>query len=115
MEWRGQRRRVQGGAGTGFRDAQDSAGDLERQILSGNHFDRRVPPSGLVSSLNSSTAPSDLEFGLELGGPLVRGREFRLLLGCQPWLLAAVDAVLAAPAEDRLVADPLVGRGLLHG
>jgi hypothetical protein len=48
MEWRGQRLRFQGGAGTGFRPTQDYAGDLDRLILSSAHFDHPflgwIPP-----------------------------------------------------------------------
>jgi hypothetical protein len=40
----------------GLRDAEDLARDLDRHRLCGHHFDGRVPPFGLVSSLRSSAA-----------------------------------------------------------
>lgn len=40
----------------GLGDSEDSAGDLHRPVLSGDHFDRRVPPFGLASSFRRSTA-----------------------------------------------------------
>ncbi|MBC7762138.1 MAG: hypothetical protein H7201_10150 [Candidatus Saccharibacteria bacterium] len=40
----------------GLRDTQDPAGDLHGSIFRGDHFDRRVPTFGLVSSFSRSTA-----------------------------------------------------------
>lgn len=40
----------------GFRDAEDSAGDLDGELVRGDQLERRVSPFGLVSSLRTSTA-----------------------------------------------------------
>lgn len=50
-------------------------------------------------------AASDRELGLELGDPLLRRGELGVLVGRAARLEAAVDAVLAAPAVDRLAAE----------
>jgi hypothetical protein len=40
----------------GLRDPEDLARDSHGTVLRGDHFDRRVPPFGLASSFNRSTA-----------------------------------------------------------
>ena len=59
-------------------------------------------------------ASRDLQLGLELSDPLLRSRQLTLLRRCQTRLDAAVEAVLASPVTDRLVADVEIAIGVIR-
>ena len=79
-------------------------------LLRGDHFDRREPPSGLVSSLQLDRPVGDGELGLELTDPLDCRRELAFLTGSQARRLTSVDLILTASVVDRLVTDVEVVR-----